>query len=52
MRRLASLGLELDGGVVNLEVVPEGVVDAFEDRAAIRKGHLGDRYMAGKGVAA
>ncbi len=49
---LAARGLELDGGVVDVEAVAEGGVDAFEDRAAVGDGHLGDGDVAGESVAA
>ncbi len=49
---LAALGLELDRCVVDVKAVAEGAVDAFEDEAAVRHGHLGDGDVAGERVAA
>ncbi len=49
---LAAGGLELDGGVGDLEAIAEGAVDAVEDGAALGHGHLGDGDVAGQGVRA
>ena len=50
MGGFAALDLELDGGVGDVELVPEGVLDAVEDVAAIAHGHLADEDVAGEGA--
>lgn len=47
---LAAGGLELDGGVGDVELVAEGAIDGFEDVAAVGHRHVGDGDVAGKGV--
>ena len=47
---LAAGGFELNGGVGDLEAIAEGTVDAIEDGAALRHGHLGNGDVAGESV--
>ena len=50
MEGLAAGGFELDRGVVNVEAVAQGAVDAVEDAAALGHRHLGDGDVAGERV--
>src|SRR3954468_11915308 len=46
----AVLVLELDGGVADVEVVFEHMVEAVEDGGALRGGNVGDGDVAGQGA--
>ena len=46
---LAAFDLELDGGVADVELVAQGLVEAFEDAAAIGYRHVGYSDVAGEG---
>ena len=46
----AAADLELDGGVGDVEAVPEGAVDGVQDAGALGEGHLRDEDVAGEGV--
>ena len=48
----AAGGFELDGGVGDVELVAEGLVEAFEDAATVGHGHVSDGDVAGEGVGA
>lgn len=41
---------KLDRGVVDLEFIPQGDFDLFEDQGAFRWRNIGDRDVGGKGV--
>ena len=49
---LAAGDLELQRGVVDVEAVAQGLVEALEDGAAVRHRHLGDGDVAGERVRA
>ena len=42
--------LELDGGVVNAELLPKRPVDLLQDECALRGRDVGDRDVGGQGV--
>ena len=44
---LAAGGFELDRGVMDVEAVAQGAVNAIEDAAALGHGHFGDGDVAG-----
>lgn len=48
----AAGGFELDGGVGDVELVAEGLIEAFEDATAVGHGHVADGDVAGEGVRA
>jgi hypothetical protein len=47
---IAAGVLELDGGVADLEVVIENVVELDQDAGALRRGNVGDGDVAGQGA--
>ena len=47
---LAASDLKLQRGVVNVEAVAQGQVEALKDGTAVRHRHLGDGDVAGERV--